>query len=248
MVQASKSGAKRLSLGKSLSKGFNRRLGKWMNGVDFVSLAKRIAQTPAGRPWLEFFEAPGAPTPALHPISSTSLPLVLEHLRGDRVLSMVPRSLIAPFVQWGLVARVAYELDGEFEGIGVLQGEELQVQRQVVRQLAHVDGQARTGIAVQQVDHRLATVAGLAVDVLEEQQRDRAAAFEQTVVAGLHVQQVALAEFAEQRGETVALRFGEVQGADQRVQRQAFLAQFAARVVQQQCTELQQWAMHGVHS
>lgn len=68
------------------------------------------------------FEAPGAPTPALHPISSTSLPLVLELLRGDRVLSMVPRSLIAPFVQWGLVARVAYELDGEFEGIGVLQG------------------------------------------------------------------------------------------------------------------------------
>lgn len=60
MVQASKSGAKRSSLGKSLSKSFNRRLGKWMNGVDFVSLAKRIAQTPAGKPWLEFFDTPGA--------------------------------------------------------------------------------------------------------------------------------------------------------------------------------------------
>jgi len=70
------------------------------------------------------FDAPDAPKPELHPISSTSLPLVLELLRGDRVLSLVPRSLIAPFVQWGLVARVAYELDGEFEGIGALQGAE----------------------------------------------------------------------------------------------------------------------------
>lgn len=70
------------------------------------------------------FEAPDAPKPALHPISSTSLPLVLEILRGDRVLSMVPRSLIAPFVQWGLVARVAFELDSKFEGIGALQGPE----------------------------------------------------------------------------------------------------------------------------
>lgn len=68
------------------------------------------------------FDAPDAPKPALHPISSTALPLVLEILRSDRVLSLVPRSLIAPFVQWGLIARVAFELDSEFEGIGALQG------------------------------------------------------------------------------------------------------------------------------
>ncbi|MCA1989216.1 MAG: hypothetical protein LDL07_08735, partial [Desulfarculus sp.] len=59
MVQASKSGSSRSSLGKSFAKSFNRRLGKWMNGVDFVSLAKRLAQTPAGKPWLEFFDTPG---------------------------------------------------------------------------------------------------------------------------------------------------------------------------------------------
>lgn len=66
--------------------------------------------------------APGVPAPALHPISTTSLPLVLEILRRERVLSLIPRSLIEPFVQWGLIARVAFELHSEFEGIGVLQG------------------------------------------------------------------------------------------------------------------------------
>lgn len=68
--------------------------------------------------------APVAPKPTLHPISSTSLPLVLEMLRSEKVLSLVPRSLIAPFVQWGLVARVAFELHSEFEGIGALLGPE----------------------------------------------------------------------------------------------------------------------------
>jgi hypothetical protein len=60
MVQASQSGASRSSLGASLAKTFNRRLAQWMAGVDFVALARRIAQTPAGRPWLEFFDAPDA--------------------------------------------------------------------------------------------------------------------------------------------------------------------------------------------
>ena len=68
------------------------------------------------------FDTPDAPKPLLHPISSTSLPLVLELLRNHRVLTLVPRSIIAPFVEWGVVARVAYELGGEFEGLGVLQG------------------------------------------------------------------------------------------------------------------------------
>ncbi|MCA1905323.1 MAG: hypothetical protein LDL11_01880 [Desulfarculus sp.] len=60
MVQASQSGASRSSLGASLAKTFNRHLARWMAKVDFVDLARRIAQTPAGRPWLEFFDAPGA--------------------------------------------------------------------------------------------------------------------------------------------------------------------------------------------
>jgi len=68
------------------------------------------------------FDAPDAPKPELHPVSSTSLPLVLELLRSDSVLTLVPRSVIGPFVQWGLVARVAYEFGGELEGIGALLG------------------------------------------------------------------------------------------------------------------------------
>lgn len=92
--------------------------------------------------------------------------------------------------------------------------------------------QAGPGIAVEQVDHRLATVAALAVDVLEEQQRDRAAALEETVVARLDVQQVALAELVEQRREAVAQRFRQFAGADQRMQAEALLAQLGARVVQ----------------
>lgn len=57
-------------------------------------------------------------------ISTTSVSLLLEMLRRERVLSLVPRSLIELFVQWGLVARVAFELDGGFEGIGALLGPE----------------------------------------------------------------------------------------------------------------------------
>lgn len=107
-----------------------------------------------------------------------------------------------------------------------------EVQRQVVRQLRYVDLQAGPGIAVEQVDHRLATVAALAVDVLEEQQRDRAAALEETVVARLDVQQVALAELVEQRREAVAQRFRQFAGADQRMQAEALLAQLGAWIVE----------------
>lgn len=69
----------------------------------------------------ELFDPPDAPKPELHPISTTSLPLVLELLRSHRVLTLVPRSIISPFVEWGVVARVPYEFGGDFEGLGVLQ-------------------------------------------------------------------------------------------------------------------------------
>lgn len=88
MVQASKSGANRSSLGKSLSRSFNRRLGKWMNGVDFVAVAKRIAQTPAGKPWLEFFEAPGmliAPNQELYREKAVELTLEEYERQGQPV-------------------------------------------------------------------------------------------------------------------------------------------------------------------
>lgn len=69
------------------------------------------------------FAGSGAPPP-LHPVSTTSIALLLEVLRRERVLSLVPRSLIEPFVQWGLVARIAFDLPGRFEGIGAVLGPE----------------------------------------------------------------------------------------------------------------------------
>ena len=71
-----------------------------------------------------FNEKSRAARPPLHPISTTSVPLLLELLRRERLLSLVPRSLIEPFVQWGLVARVGFELPGRFEGTGALLGPE----------------------------------------------------------------------------------------------------------------------------
>ena len=65
-----------------------------------------------------------AQRPSLHPISTISVSLLLELLRRERLLSLVPRSLIEPFVQWGLVARLHFDLPGRFEGIGALLGPE----------------------------------------------------------------------------------------------------------------------------
>lgn len=88
------------------------------------------------------------------------------------------------------------------------------------------------------------------MDVLEEQQRDRAAALEETVVARLDVQQVALAELVEQRREVVAQRFRQFAGADQRMQAEALLAQLGAWIVEQQGEQAEQLAVivHGAHS
>ncbi len=50
-------------------------------------------------------------------------------------------------------------------------GEVLEVQRDVVRQLAYTDVETCLGVLRHQVDHGLAAVAGLAMHVLEQQQR-----------------------------------------------------------------------------
>ncbi|MDT4886502.1 hypothetical protein FQZ97_1228630 [compost metagenome] len=86
--------------------------------------------------------------------------------------------------------------------------------------------------------------------VFEQQQRNRPAAFEQAVVARLYIHQVALAELVEQLRQAIALGFRQGGHADQAVQRQAFLAQFGARIVEQQGREFQQLAVigHGLHS
>ncbi|MDN6886340.1 LysR family transcriptional regulator [Variovorax sp. CAN2819] len=91
------------------------RAARWMEPVQGIGVRSVFDA---------LFDPPDAPRPELHPISTTSLPLVLELLRSHRVLTLVPRSVIAPFVEWGLVARVPYEFGGDFEGLGVLQSPE----------------------------------------------------------------------------------------------------------------------------
>jgi hypothetical protein len=58
-------------------------------------------------------------------------------------------------------------------------GQVFEQQRQVVGQFAAGDLEAVAAVGLQQVDHGLAAVARLAVDVLEQQQAQRTAAVEQ---------------------------------------------------------------------
>ncbi|MNI35251.1 hypothetical protein D3C73_892700 [compost metagenome] len=84
-------------------------------------------------------------------------------------------------------------------------GQILQVQRDVVRQLLDADGKPGFFVLRHHVDHGLATVAGLAVHVLEQQQRQRAAPAEQRTVVLLSVHQVIAADQLQQLEQGTAL-------------------------------------------
>ena len=114
-------------------------------------------------------------------------------------------------------------------------GEVLEVQRDVVRQLAQADGEAGLGVLRHQVDHGLAAIAGLAMHVLEQEQRQRAAAVEQVGVALLHVHQVAFGQLVEQAAQREALLRADLAGRGDRLgQLGVTIAQMLVRVVQQQ--------------
>jgi hypothetical protein len=84
-------------------------------------------------------------------------------------------------------------------------GEELQEQRQVIGQLAARHRKAVALVQRHQVHHRLATVAALAMHVLEQVKRERARAVEQQDVALLQVVEVARGDLLQQAVEAVTV-------------------------------------------
>ncbi|MNP12192.1 hypothetical protein D3C76_1044170 [compost metagenome] len=121
-------------------------------------------------------------------------------------------------------------------GLEVVAGREVfQVQRDVVRQLLDADGKARLFILGEHVDHGLATVARLAMHVLEQQQRQRAATAEQRTVVLLAIHQVVVADQLQQLEQGAALARADFPRLDDRLlQLVAAGNQGFARVIEQQ--------------
>ena len=79
-----------------------------------------------------------------------------------------------------------------------------QEQRQKVRQLAGGRRVAALLVEFEQVDHCLAAIAALAMDVLEQVQRQRARAVEQQAVTLLQVVEIDDRDFLDQHVERTA--------------------------------------------
>ncbi|WBY02356.1 LysR substrate-binding domain-containing protein [Ramlibacter tataouinensis] len=66
----------------------------------------------------------GRAAPRLHPLTTTSLPLVLEVLRTTPAVSLMPRSMVEPLLQWGVAAVLDVDLpelpEAALEGLGLL--------------------------------------------------------------------------------------------------------------------------------
>ena len=120
------------------------------------------------------------------------------------------------------------------------QAEVFQQQRQVVRQFLGIQLEAVLAVGLDQVDHRLAAVAGFAMDVFEQQQAHRTAAVEQRQPAVLRLQRIAGQQLAHEAGQRRAPRrrqAGIVGGGQQFF---AVLPQRVLRVVQQHADQLEQ--------
>ena len=77
--------------------------------------------------------------------------------------------------------------------------EEFEQHRQMVRQFRPRRLEAAGAVGLQQIDHRAAALAALAVDMLEEVERQRARTVEKQHEAFLQVEDVALGQLAQQR-------------------------------------------------
>ncbi len=86
------------------------------------------------------------------------------------------------------------------------QGDELQEQRQEVRQLAGGRLEAMAAIERDQIRHGLAAISAFPMHMLEEMQRQCAAAIEQSEVALLQLVDVAPGQFSQQGAEGGAQR------------------------------------------
>ncbi len=112
--------------------------------------------------------------------------------------------------------------------------EELQQDRQMVRQFRPDRFEATRPVGLQQVDHRRAARPALAMHVLEEIERERARAVEEEHETLLQVVEIARAEIAQQRFQLRHpllgdQRLGAQQGRDLRRRR----LQIGARIAQQ---------------
>ena len=83
---------------------------------------------------------------------------------------------------------------------GVWQGgQKFQEQGDVIGQLVRGDIQPRLLVALQQRDHRLAAIAGFAMDVLEQMQGQRPGAVKQVDITRLGLQQVGGCDILDQK-------------------------------------------------
>ncbi len=81
----------------------------------------------------------------------------------------------------------------------------LQIERQMVRQLAAVEHKPGTFILRQQIHHRLAAIARFAMYMLEQQQRGGAATVEQLAVSRLRIQQIFLQQIADKDAQVMGV-------------------------------------------
>ncbi|CAM5326180.1 hypothetical protein AFEL58S_00857 [Afipia felis] len=86
----------------------------------------------------------------------------------------------------------------------LLGGEEFEEQRDEVRQIVGRDEEAGVFIQRLQIDHGLAAIAALAMDMLEQMQRQRAAAIEQETIALLQIVEIAGRKLVDQHIELLA--------------------------------------------
>ncbi|MNZ45622.1 hypothetical protein D3C78_632820 [compost metagenome] len=135
-------------------------------------------------------------------------------------------------------------------GLEVFAGREVfQVQRDVVRQLLDADGKARVFVLGEHVDHGLAAVAGLAMHMLEQQQRQRTATAEQRAVVFLAIHQVVVADQLQQLEQGAALARADFPRLDDRLlQLVAAGNQGFARVIEQQRNHFKDAHAHSSHS
>ena len=93
-------------------------------GLSMAELrGQRWLCAPAGLPVREAFDrlfAGAAEPPRIHPLSSTSVALLVEVLRDGQTLALVPRSLGASLCGWGLACALDVTDTQALDGIGLL--------------------------------------------------------------------------------------------------------------------------------
>ncbi|KAG0751131.1 hypothetical protein G6F24_014612 [Rhizopus arrhizus] len=101
----------------------------------------------------------------------------------------------------GDVADVVQPLTGLAAGP---MGQELQQQRQVVRQLASIQLEAIAAVRLDQIDHGLAAITRFAMDVFEQQQAHRTTTVETGQPRGLRIQRIGAQQLLHEAAQLLA--------------------------------------------